>query len=178
MWRFIVNKAFKNVKTREYMNQRSRNIIHQFTLLISQHELSCRVNQQLSSILRYTWLATKKKYLGVIVLQYSLNSSFRLFTSYMYIIGRNPSLRVANFWHVLKTNCTLILTKHNSLNHFLGSQYSGFWYQKKKYGRISQASKPFTSSFIFFFFVTDGLLYWSSELRLYFAIITSVKFIC
>lgn len=68
MWRFIVNKAFKNVKTREYMNQRSRNIIHQFTLLISQHELSCRVNQQLSSILRYTWLATKKKYLGVIVL--------------------------------------------------------------------------------------------------------------
>lgn len=132
MWRFIVNKAFKNVKTREYMNQRSRNIIHQFTLLISQHELSCRVNQQLSSILRYTWLATKKKYLGVIVLQYSLNSSFRLFTSYMCIIGRNPSLRVANFWHVLKTNCTLILTKHNSLNHFLGSQYSGFWYQKKK----------------------------------------------
>lgn len=112
------------------MNQRSRNIIHQFMLLISQHELSCRVNQQLSSILRYTWLATKK-YLTVIVLQYSLNSSFRLFTSYIYIIGRNPSLRAANFWHFLKTNCTLILTKHNSLNHFLGSQYSGFWYQKK-----------------------------------------------
>ena len=42
---------------------------------------------------------------------------------------------------------------------------------------LVEASKPFTSSFIFFFFfVTDGLLYWSSELRLYFAIITSVRF--
>lgn len=133
------------------MNQRSRNIIHQFMLLISQHELSCRVNQQLSSILRYTWLATKKIFNSdCIVVQFEqFVPTFHKLHIYNWKESVTTRSKLLAF---PKTNCTLILTKHNSLNHFLGSQYSGFWYQKKKYGRISQASKPFTSSFIFFFF--------------------------